>query len=143
MAAMETLGSLSSERERRADEATRHVEARYKCAYIKDRVGEVTEGVITGITHFGLFVTLRELNVDGLAHVTSLGNDYYHLRDGGLRLVGERTGQSFCLGDEVKVRILKVAVDDAKIDLAIVADERAGAGRRVRDAGPRPNRVAR
>jgi ribonuclease R len=106
-------------------------------------VGEVTDGVITGITHFGLFVTLRELNVDGLAHVTSLGNDYYHLRDGGLRLVGERTGQGFCLGDEVKVRILKVAVDDAKIDLAIVADERAGAGRRVRDAGPRPNRVAR
>ena len=120
--AMETLGKLSSERERRAEEAARHVEARYKCAYMKERIGDEADGVVTGITHFGLFVTLRELNVDGLAHVTSLRNDYYHLEHGGLRLTGERTGESFCLGDAVKVRILRVDVDDAKIDLAIVQD---------------------
>ena len=123
--AMEMLGKLSSERERRAEEASRHVEARYKCAYMKERIGEVADGVVTGITHFGLFITLRELNVDGLAHVTSLRNDYYHLEHGGLRLTGERTGESFCLGDAVKVRILRVDVDDAKIDLAIVQEERA------------------
>ena len=122
---MEALGKLSSERERRAEEAARHVEARYKCAYMKERIGDVADGVITCITHFGLFITLRELNVDGLAHVTSLRNDYYHLEHGGLRFTGERTGESFCLGDSVRVRILRVNVDDAKIDLAIVQDERA------------------
>lgn len=119
IAAMETLGKLSSERERRADEASRHVEARYKCAWVKERIGAVREGVITGVTHFGLFVTLTDLNVDGLVHVTSLRNDYYHLQQGGLRLTGERTGQSFALGDLVKVRILRVDVDEARIDLAL------------------------
>ena len=139
---METLGKLSSERERRAEEAARHVEARYKCAYMKGRIGEVADGVITGITHFGLFITLRELSVDGLAHVTSLRNDYYHMEHGGLRLTGERTGETFALGDTVKVRIMRVDVDDARIDLAIVQDERPhapgpAAGRRRRGRGAR------
>jgi ribonuclease R len=127
MPAMETLGKLSSERERRAEEAARHVEARYKCAYIKERIGEIVDGVVTGVTHFGLFVTLAELNVDGLVHVTTLRNDYYHLEHGGLRLTGERSRQSFGLGDAVRVRILRVEVDEAKIDLAIEAPpSRAG-----------------
>lgn len=119
VSAMESLGKVSSERERRAEEAARHVEARYKCAYVKERIGEVAQGVVTGVTHFGLFVTLVDLNVDGLVHVTSLGHDYYHLQHGGLRLSGERTGQSFGLGDAVRVRIVRVDVDEAKIDLAM------------------------
>lgn len=128
MAGMEMLGRLSSERERKAEEAARHVEARYKCAYAKEHTGEVFDGVVTGVTHFGLFVTLTELNVDGLVHVTSLRNDYYHLASGGLRLTGERTGQSFGLGDAVEVRIVRVNVDDAKIDLAV---EQGGSIQRV------------
>lgn len=119
MPAMEKLGKTCSERERRAEEAARHVEARYKCAYIKERAGETFDGVVTGVTHFGLFVTLTELNVDGLVHVTSLRNDYYHLRHGGLQLAGERTGQSFGLGDRLRVRVVRVDVDEARIDLAL------------------------
>ncbi len=140
---METFGKLSSERERRAEEAARHVEARYKCAYMKERIGEVAEGVISGIVPFGLFVTLRELNVDGLAHVTSLRNDYYHMEHGGLRLKGERTGETFCLGDIVSVRILRVDVDDARIDLAVAGDlhsPQAGAGREHRGRTARRKR---
>ncbi len=139
--AMETLGRISSERERRAEEAARHVEARYKCAYVKGRVGEVVDGVVTGVTHFGLFVTLAELNVDGLVHVTSLRNDYYHMEHGGLRLTGERTGEGFGLGDSVRVRILRVDVDDAKIDLALDLGEAVA----PRPASPRrgPRRPGR
>ncbi len=122
-AAMEQLGKASSMRERRAEEATRHVEARYKCLYMRDRIGEVLPGIVTGVTHFGLFVTLDDLFIEGLVHVTSLGKDYYHAEHGGLRLTGERTGASFGLGDAVKVRVLRVDTDEAKLDLGLV-DER-------------------
>ena len=92
---------------------------------MKERIGDVAEGVVTGVTHFGLFVTLRDLNVDGLVHVTSLRNDYYHMEHGGLRLTGERTGESFGLGDSVKVKILRVDVDDAKIDFGLATETAA------------------
>jgi ribonuclease R len=139
--AMEVLGKLSSERERRAEEAARHVEARYKCAYVREHIGDVVAGVVTGITHFGLFVTLADLNVDGLVHVTSLRNDYYHPEHGGLRLTGERTGESFGLGDAVQVRILRVNVDEAKIDLALVQEE--GTRPQSRPTGRHPARSGR
>lgn len=129
IAALEQLGRTCSDRERRADEATRYVQARYKCAYMKDHIGMEMDGVVTGVTHFGLFVTLRELNVDGLVHVTSLRNDYYHPEHGGLRLTGERTGTSFGLGDTVRVRVLRVDVDEAKIDLALVEESLGRSGR--------------
>lgn len=132
--AMELLGRLTSERERRAEEAARHVEARYKCAYVKDRIGEVADGVVSGLTHFGLFVTLTALNVDGLVHVTSLRNDYYHLEQGGLRLAGERSGRSYGLGERLRVRILRVDVDEARIDLALEDDGATPAQRPRRPA---------
>lgn len=132
--AMELLGRLTSERERRAEEAARHVEARYKCAYVKDRIGEVADGVVSGLTHFGLFVTLTALNVDGLVHVTSLRNDYYHLEQGGLRLAGERSGRSYGLGERLRVRILRVDVDEARIDLALEDDAATPAQRTRRQA---------
>jgi len=138
LAGMELLGRLTSERERRAEEAARHVESRYKCAYVKDRIGEVVDGVVSGLTHFGLFVTLTALNVDGLVHVTSLRNDYYHLGQGGLRLVGERTGQGYGLGERLRVRILRVDVDEARIDLGLEEDMPVTARRSRRPAsGPR------
>ncbi|MFQ5635724.1 MAG: ribonuclease R, partial [Gammaproteobacteria bacterium] len=129
--AMERLGRTCSMLERRAEDAARHVEARYKCAYMQDRVGEVRPGVVTGVTHFGLFVTLDELFIEGLVHVTSLGNDYYHAEHGGLRLTGERTGTSFGLGDAVTVRVLHVDTDEAKLDLALVGEggDRPGGGK--------------
>jgi ribonuclease R len=130
MPALETLGKLCSERERRADEAARHVEARYKCAFMKAQIGATLDGVVTGVTHFGLFVLIREFNVDGLVHVSGLRNDYYHLEQGGLRLSGERTGTSFGLGDAVRVRVDRVNVDEAKIDLSLTDESLPGAGTR-------------
>jgi ribonuclease R len=120
---MEALGRSTSMCEKRADDVTRHVEARYKCLYVKDHVGDVFAGVVTGVTHFGIFVTLGDLFVEGLVHVTGLNNDYYQLEHGGLQLRGERTGKTFGLGDELQVRVTRVDVDDAKIDLALVLDE--------------------
>jgi ribonuclease R len=127
LAAMEALGKDCSMLERQAEAAARHVEARYKCIYMRDHVGGEYEGVVTGVTHFGLFVMLNDFFVEGLIHVTSLGNDYYHSEHGGLRLSGERTGMSFGLGDTLRVRVTRVDVEDAKIDLQLVGPPGSGA----------------
>lgn len=137
-AALDLLGRVCSERERRGDEAARFAQARYKCAYMKEHIGAEMDGAVTGVTHFGIFVTLRELNVDGLVHVSSLRNDYYHLEHGGLRLTGERTGTTFGLGDVVRVRVVRVDVDEAKVDFAL-ADGPAQQPSR----GPRRSRRSR
>jgi ribonuclease R len=131
MPAMEVLGKNCSMLERQAEAASRHVESRYKCIYIKEHVGGEFEGVVTSVTHFGLFVMLRDFFVEGLIHVTSLGNDYYHSEHGGLRLTGERTGHSVGLGDIVRVKVTRVNVEDAKVDLQLVVAESA-------DSLPRP-----
>jgi len=120
--AMEQAGRLCSMLERRAEEATRHVDARLKCAYMQDRIGDVLPGIVSGVTHFGLFVTLDELNVDGLVHVSSIGHDYYHCEAGGTRMTGERTGTSFGLGEAVMVRVMRVSIEQAKIDFELVHD---------------------
>ncbi|MDG1463336.1 MAG: ribonuclease R [Gammaproteobacteria bacterium] len=125
---MDALGRSTSMCEKRADDATRHVEARYKCLYIEEHVGDEFDGVITGVTHFGIFVTLGDLFVEGLVHVTGLNNDYYQLEHGGLQLAGERTGKTFGLGDEIKVRVTRVDVEDAKIDLELVQNEEDSSG---------------
>jgi ribonuclease R len=99
-----------------------------------NRVGEVLPGTITGVTHFGLFVTLDDLYVGGLIHVTSLGNDYFHCEHGGLRMTGERTGVAYGLGDKLRVRVVRVNMDEAKLDFALEADqpERKSSRRRRR-----------
>ncbi len=143
--AAEQLGTTTSMQERRADEATRYVESRCKCLFMEDQVGATLDGVVTGVTHFGLFVMLRDLLVDGLIHVTSLPSDYYHLEPGARGLKGERTGRAFRLGDDVRVRVVRVDTDEAKIDLAL----EAGGGQQPpgrRPAGPRstgPKRSSR
>jgi ribonuclease R len=119
MPAMEVLGRNCSMLERQAEAASRYVEARYKCIYMQEHVGGEYDGVITGVMHFGLFVMLNDLYVEGLVHVTSLGNDYYHSEHGGLRLTGERTGHSFGLGDTVRVRVSRVDVEEARVDLQL------------------------
>jgi len=118
-AAAEHLGTMTSMQERRADEGTRFVESRCKCLFMEKQVGKTLDGVVTGVTHFGLFVTLRDLLVDGLIHVTSLPSDYYHLEPGARGLKGERTGRTFHLGDDVRVRVVRVDTDEARIDLTL------------------------
>ena len=120
MSDMEELGRSCSRLERQAEAASRHVEARYKCIYISKHVGDEFTGVVTAVKHFGLFVMLEGLFVEGLVHVTNLRNDYYHAEHGGLRLRGERTGHSYGLGDELQVRVTRVDVEEARVDLQLV-----------------------
>jgi len=108
---------------RRADEATRDVESWLKCEFMSDKVGEEFTGIVSSVTSFGLFVELDNIHIDGLIHVTALGDDYYHFDAGKHRLLGERTNKSFRLGDALKVKLVRVSLDDKKIDLALVGAE--------------------
>ena len=113
---MERLGAVASAHERRAEEATREVEAWLKCQYMLDRVGEEYPGVVTGVTNFGLFVQIPELQIDGLVHVTSLRNDYYHYDASRQQLVGERTGRTYRLGEAMQIQVTRVDMDSRRID---------------------------
>ncbi|UTA47647.1 ribonuclease R [Simiduia sp. 21SJ11W-1] len=114
------LGEGCSLTERRADEATREVMSWLKCEFLQDRVGENFEGVVSGVTGFGLFVELKDLHTDGLVHVTSLPQDYYHYDAAHHRMVGERSRQVFQLGDELEVKVVRVDLDERKVDFELV-----------------------
>ncbi|WP_054094566.1 ribonuclease R [Pseudomonas sp.] len=120
-AALEQLGEQCSMTERRADEATRDVVNWLKCEFMRDRVGETFPGVITAVTGFGLFVELTDIYVEGLVHVTAMPGDYYHFDPLHHRLSGERSGRSFRLGDSVEVRVMRVDLDERKIDFELIS----------------------
>ncbi|MBA54519.1 MAG: ribonuclease R [Pseudomonadales bacterium] len=120
-AAMVELGEQCSMTERRADEATWDVIGWLKCEYMSDKIGDVFKGIISGVTGFGLFVELKDIYVEGLVHVSSLTSDYYHFDEVRHRLVGERSGLAFALGDEVTVSVAKVDLDDRKLDFELLA----------------------
>ena len=141
--AMEALGKKSSMLERQAEAASRYVESRYKCIFIREHVGGEYDGVITGVTHFGLFVMLTDYFVEGLVHVSNLTNDYYHPEHGGLRLTGERTGQSFGLGDSVRVKVTRVDVEEAQVDLLLLENAGAEPGHAKAAGKKRGRRVQR
>jgi ribonuclease R len=117
---MEALGEHCSTTERRADEASRDAVDWLKCEYMMDRVGEEYDGIITGVTGFGIFVELKDIFVEGLVHVTGLGEDYFHFEPAAHRLVGDRTRKIFRLADKVRVRVARVSLDDRKIDFELV-----------------------
>ena len=136
-ATLEKLGEQCSMTERRADEATRDVVNWLKCEFMQDRVGETFAGVITAVTGFGIFVELRDIYVEGLVHVTALPADYYHFDPVHHRLSGERSGRSFRLGDSVEVKVMRVDLDERKIDFELSQDK-AGKGDDTRRGG-KPN----
>ncbi len=113
------LGAHCSTTERRADEATRDVVAWLKCYYMKDRVGETFPGSISGVTAFGAFVALDEVYVEGLVHVSDLGNDYFHFDAAKHQLMGERTRKRYRLGDRLKVEVARVDLDTSRIDFVL------------------------
>jgi ribonuclease R len=117
------LGQHCSQTERRADEATRDVEAWLKCYYMRDRVGERFKASISGVAAFGVFVALDEVFVEGMVHVTELGNDYYHFEAARHQLVGERTSRRFRLSDRVTVRLVRADLETTRLDF--VLDEKA------------------
>jgi ribonuclease R len=113
------LGEQCSMTERRADDATRDVMSWLKCYYMQDKVGETYNGTISGIASFGAFVALDDIYVEGLVHVSYLGKDYFHYDAAKHHLLGERTGQRFRLGDRVRVKVVRVDLDTAKIDFEL------------------------
>ncbi len=124
---MDIFGEKCSATERRADEATREVADWLKCEYMQDHIGEVFDGVISSVTGFGLFVKLNELLIDGLVHISTLDNGYYHFDSDRQRLVGEN-GVMYRLGDPVRVKVIGVNLDDKKIDFALMSNLRKARG---------------
>ncbi|MEP6899571.1 MAG: RNB domain-containing ribonuclease, partial [Rhodanobacter sp.] len=120
-AEMAAMAIHCSQRERRAEEAERDVDERFKCAWMEKHIGSEFEGVVTGVTSFGLFVELDESKVSGLVHISQLANDYYHFDAVRKLLKGERTGTQFRLGDHVRVQVLRASLEDRKIDFRLVA----------------------
>jgi ribonuclease R len=120
---MDQLGEHCSRTERRADEATREVAERLKCIYLKERVGETFDVVISSVVPFGLFVRLPEIQADGLVHVTALPRDYYHKDPTGTTLKGERSGREYRLTETLKVRLVAVNVEERKVDFVPVENE--------------------
>jgi ribonuclease R len=125
--AMAAMALHCSQRERRAEEAERDVDERFRCAWMAKHVGESFEGVVTGVTSFGLFVELDESKVSGLVHISQLSNDYYHFDPVRHLLKGERSGVQFRLGDHVTVQVLRASLEDRKIDFRLVQPGKKGA----------------
>lgn len=119
-AKMAAMAVHCSQRERRAEEAERDVDERFKCAWMSKHVGSEFDGTVTGVTSFGLFVELRESKVSGLVHISQLSNDYYHFDPIRHLLKGERSGAQFRLGDHVRVQVLRASLEDRKIDFRLV-----------------------
>ena len=119
-AQMAAMALHCSQRERRAEEAERDVDERYKCAWMSKHVGSEFDGTVTGVTSFGLFVELKESRVSGLVHISQLSNDYYHFDPIRHLLKGERSGAQFRLGDHVRVQVLRASLEDRKIDFRLV-----------------------
>jgi ribonuclease R len=139
------LGEHCSMTERRADEATWDVIAWLKCEYMSDHIGDEYSGTVSSVTNFGLFVQLDDVYVDGLVHISSLQSDYYQYQQAAHRLVGDRTRISYGLGDKLKVRVVRVSLDERKIDFELADAQvgkpdrsRRGAGAGAGKPGHRP-----
>ena len=118
----EALGIHCSANERRADEASRDVEAWLKCYFVRDKLGEEFTGTISGVASFGIFVQLDALFIEGMVHVTDLGADYFQFDDARHELRGERTGMRYQLTDRVTVQVSRVDLDARRIDLRLVTE---------------------
>ena len=127
----QALGVHTSFCERRADDASRDVENWLKTYYMRDKVGEIFEGKISGMTNFGLFVTLDGIHIDGLVHISDLGEDYFNFRPEIMAIEGERSGIRFNMGDKVSVRVARADLDTSKIDLTLISGGTSGKKRRT------------
>ena len=124
-AELDRLGELCSSAERRADAASYSVADWLKCEYMQDRVGDEFNGTITSVASFGLFIELNDYYVEGLVHITELSNDYYHFDPVRHLLQGERSGLTYQLGDSVTVRLVRVDLEEKKIDLQMVGSRKS------------------
>jgi len=118
----EAAGGHCSANERRADEASRDVEAWLKCRYMREHLGEEYSGTVSSVAGFGLFVTLDAMYVEGLVHITELGGEYYRFDELRQELRGERTGIRYVVGTRVRVQVSRVDLDGRKIDFRMVRE---------------------
>ena len=138
--AWQAAGLHTSASERRADEASRDVEAWLKCRFMKGRLGEEFQGTVTSVVGFGLFVTLDELHVEGLVHVTELGGEYFRFDELRQELRGDRSGMRYGVGTRVRVQVSRVDLDGRRIDFRMVKDPAPAtrSSSRLRVASPEP-----
>jgi ribonuclease R len=118
----ELVGAHCSANERRADEASRDVEAWLKCRYMRERLGEEYAGTVSAATSFGVFVTLDALYVEGLVHITELGSEYFRFDEARQELRGERSGVRYAVGSRVRVQVSRVDLDGRRIDFRMVRE---------------------
>ena len=118
----ESAGAHCSANERRADEASRDVEAWLKCRFMREHLGEEYSGTVSAATSFGVFVTLDELCVEGLVHITELGSEYFRFDEARQELRGERSGLRYAVGSRVRVQVSRVDLDSRKIDFRLVRE---------------------
>ncbi|MEJ5989257.1 ribonuclease R [Ramlibacter sp. PS3R-8] len=133
--AWEAAGLHCSANERRADEASRDVEAWLKCKYMRDHLGEEYSGVVTAATSFGIFVTLDAMYVEGLVHITELGGEYFKFDEARQELRGERTGIRYAIGSRLRVQVSRVDLDGRKIDFRLVREGEEFMARALKDKG--------
>jgi ribonuclease R len=133
--AWEAAGLHCSANERRADEASRDVEAWLKCKYMRDHLGEEYAGVVTAATSFGIFVTLDAMYVEGLVHITELGGEYFKFDEARQELRGERTGIRYAIGTRLRVQVSRVDLDGRKIDFRLVREGEELLARAMKDKG--------
>ncbi|WP_213072630.1 MULTISPECIES: ribonuclease R [Acinetobacter] len=135
-ASLDDAGQHFSATERRADEASRSVTTWLKCHYMQQHLGAEFVGTISAVAEFGLFVTLKDLYVDGMVHVSQLGDDFFVFDQSSQSLVGQNRGQSFSLGDEVRIKVAGVNLEERKIDFELI-QQLSHAGRPIRNKAPR------
>lgn len=133
--AWQAAGLHCSANERRADEASRDVEAWLKCKYMREHLGEEYSGIVTSATTFGIFVTLDQMYVEGLVHVTELGGEYFKFDEHRQELRGERTGIRYAIGTRVQVQVSRVDLDGRKIDFRLIHEGEDLVNRAMRDKG--------
>ncbi|HEX5286110.1 MAG TPA: ribonuclease R [Polaromonas sp.] len=131
--AWQAAGLHCSANERRADEASRDVEAWLKCKYMREHLGEEFGGVVTAATGFGIFVTLDAMYVEGLVHITELGSEYFRFDEARQELRGERSGMRYAIGTRVRVQVSRVDLDGRKIDFRLVHEGEELLGRAMKD----------
>lgn len=114
------IGTHCSMTERRADDATRDVDAWLKTYFMQDRIGDEYDGTVSAVTSFGIFVAIDDIFIEGLVHVSELGQDYFHYDQAKHMMLGERTGKKYRLGDRVRIKVMRADIETSKIDFSLI-----------------------
>ena len=120
---LDEIGAHCSMTERRADDATRDVDAWLKTYFMQDRIGDEYSGTVSAVTSFGMFVAIDDIFIEGLVHVSELGQDYFHYDQAKHMMLGERTGKKYRLGDRVRIRVMRADIETSKIDFSLVEQD--------------------